>query len=203
MPLNEGTDRDSYFKTRYNLLSTNEDAVSKYIEQLIKNKVSHFIFGNELSYSFCPCREKYRLKNKPLLDYLQTHCDGWVEDPQGRYTLNYLIAILLVNLKEKNRLKPILVRNHFQIDDPRLTAILRFSCFSLSDFRNKIKGLFHGKVCKESHRSVLFLCEPNVGLIHPFLKNLEDEKCISNHGYLDYKAKLKERREEKTNISID
>jgi len=57
-----------------------------------------------IPYRPCDCRGRYAFKPKSkLLEYLRT-CNGWVEDDEGKYTLNYLLIILMVHLKEKKLL---------------------------------------------------------------------------------------------------
>jgi len=57
---------------------------------------------NSLLYSVCPCREKYPFrKGSPLLTYFKENCKGFRVDPLGLYSINYLLIVLLANLKDK------------------------------------------------------------------------------------------------------
>ncbi len=54
--------------------------------------------ADHLVYTACPHLEKYEFcQNAPIKKYLETKCKGFVKDPKDRYTLNYIIAVLIVN----------------------------------------------------------------------------------------------------------
>lgn len=56
-------------------------------------------------YTTCPHLERHKFcHDSPLLNYLQSHCKGFEEDISGRYTLNYIIVVLLANWFEKELL---------------------------------------------------------------------------------------------------
>jgi len=58
-----------------------------------------------LLYFLCLHQERYAIKDPCLLYYLTRLCEGFVEDPEGKYTLQYLLHVLLANWREKNLLK--------------------------------------------------------------------------------------------------
>lgn len=57
---------------------------------------------------YCPSYFKHSFKkNSALKTYLETHCLGWVTDPLGKYTVNYIAIVLLADFRHKNLYDPI------------------------------------------------------------------------------------------------
>ena len=119
----------------------------------------------------CPCREKYYLKSRSTLSkYLTRHCKGFVVDPERKYTLNYIIVVLLVNWKEKH----LLWRRPFELevkDDGLVGRVvntrhwhMRDSYFRINSLRDSLK-LKYFKNLKESM--------PNMGTALYCTKNIE------------------------------
>lgn len=70
-----------------------------------------------LLYFLCLHQGRYAIKDPCLSHYLTTQCEGFVEDPDGEYTLQYLLYVLIANWKEKKLLKDcdLRVDNHLRI----------------------------------------------------------------------------------------
>jgi len=69
-------------------------ALAAYVDENGKTRI--------ICYYPCDCQQKYSFKkNSKLLPYLQ-QCKGWIVDPQEKYTLNYVMIVLLAYLREKN-----------------------------------------------------------------------------------------------------
>ena len=60
---------------------------------------------NGIALLLCLHQERYAIKDPCLLYYLTKQCEGFVEDPEGKYTLQYLLHVLLANWRERNLLK--------------------------------------------------------------------------------------------------
>lgn len=59
-------------------------------------------FGPEIHYKACPHQDKYTfIPHSPLKDYLENHCEGFVRDPDSKYTINYIVIVLLANWKAR------------------------------------------------------------------------------------------------------
>lgn len=85
--------------------------------------------------NICPCRDLLPFKeNSSLLKYLETHCKGWVVSPSNRYTLNYVLIVLLANLREKGFLQ---------------TKAQRYLCVKGDSVFRKIEG-FRAKITQVS-----------------------------------------------------
>jgi hypothetical protein len=90
-------------------------------------------------YEPCDCQEKYSFKPQSrLLAYLR-QCKGWTDDPEGKYTLNYIIAVLLAYAKEQNFFC-ICVKdpNKRIIGDSRFKAALGVSSITFRELRSLI-----------------------------------------------------------------
>jgi len=58
--------------------------------------------GPRIYYEACPHQDKYPfIPNSPLQNYLENHCEGFVKDDQDKYTINYLVFVLLANWKTR------------------------------------------------------------------------------------------------------
>lgn len=53
-------------------------------------------------YNECPHREKYSFNPRSTLRQYFESCEGCAIDPEHKYTINYIILILLTNLKKNN-----------------------------------------------------------------------------------------------------
>lgn len=54
--------------------------------------------------SCCPHQEKYSFKHGSKLKQYLENCKGWVPDPSQKYTVNYIIMVLFMDLKQKNQI---------------------------------------------------------------------------------------------------
>jgi len=93
-----------------------------------------------ITYAPCTCREKYFLYPENLLAlYLEEKCKGWVRDPESRYTLNYLVLVLIANFKDKGLLQYDTEYDfYFVITDKRLKSVFEYGYFKLKDLRAMI-----------------------------------------------------------------
>lgn len=58
----------------------------------------HNLQSEAIEHWLCPHKDKYQfLPQSPLKDYLETHCEGFISDPENKYTINYIVLVLLAN----------------------------------------------------------------------------------------------------------
>ena len=81
---------------------------------------------NPFMCDLCPHREKYSFKPESRLQqYLQT-CTNWVQDPEQKYTVNFILLVLLSDLKSKDYItQDIYSAEYFIFCHHRLQAALR------------------------------------------------------------------------------
>jgi len=138
--------------------------------------------GESLSYPTCFCKRKFELGNhNALIHYLKTQCKGWTSDPQNKYTVNYIVYILLANFKSKRLFKQ---GSRVVCDGP-----LR-SVFGLSSFRiNTLRSLVYWFITGEAKEPpCLFLCVPEQMVVDIFgpgmfksdIKKYARQDCIAN-----------------------
>ena len=90
----------------------------------------------------CPHGEKYTLEDSTLLQYLMEDCKGFQIDPEGKYTLNYVITVLLANWKEKQLIQHCTVLTNGRIKRAFGTYD---SCFCLTELRAMVLRYFDTK----------------------------------------------------------
>jgi len=168
-------------------LSRVQRIIDNQIRQSIEHEVLFYYLGHfrtiRLRYFVCPCREKYKLNNPLLSHYLKTKCQGWLEDPDDRYTLNYLILVLLTNLQEKGHLRFFDTLGDYFIADLELISILGFDSFTVFNLRSQIRDLFHLRKTKGWHPPALFLCVSDEDLISSLPRNPRDPKYAFKRGH--------------------
>jgi len=126
-----------------------------------------FDFGNYSSrpirYSPCDCKGRYPFqKTSLLLPYLQTSL-GWTSSPDNRYTINYILMVLIADFKEKNLIQfDHKGRVHAFIVNPETSIILGVTT---RVFRNDSISILHiraliANVHLEGHRHILNITQP-------------------------------------------
>lgn len=139
--------------------------------------------ANPVLYAPCTCREKYFLYPGSLLAlYLEEECQGWVRDPESRYTLNYLVLVLIANFKSKNILRYDMEENYYYIaTDKKLAFIFRQSYLELHDIRDIIALRY---LNLDEKKSIISNTLPPIlyclGETRKLAKALLDEDCYDN-----------------------
>lgn len=91
-----------------------------------------------LYYTYCPHGNSYQFRhNSSLRKYLEKNCKGWVRNSVDRYTLNYVILVLVCALKEKG-----LVRKTVIYCDTELREIFDTDCVLVHLLRSKVREHF-------------------------------------------------------------
>jgi hypothetical protein len=151
----------------------------------------------KLTYKFCPCRNQYFFKegNNELLLYLRGHCKGWSENPEGVYTVNYIITVLFANWERKGLIRHNL---YLLIGEQEVKAFGHYKRWNLfpETFRSSSKaicmGLFNLRIFITTFYlntfgvaddyAVPFLCYENKNLLCQILKvrSLPRGLCYDN-----------------------
>lgn len=99
------------------------------------------VMNNPPSITHCPHQDRCRIKpDSKLKDYLENECKGFVKDPQDRYTINYVIIVLIADFEDKELFCPI--NTHIVLCTPVLQNIFGKSRLDLSLFRNLVREHF-------------------------------------------------------------
>jgi len=94
------------------------------------------------SYTPCSCRDKLSFKDdSPLQKYLETRCKGWVPDTENKYTLNYVLLVLIANLKEANLITEPIIRLSSELQD-----LFEENFIHIQDLRHKVRSFFKGNL---------------------------------------------------------
>ena len=71
-------------------------------QSLIGHRSHRKHIGPRIHYEACPHQERYSfIPHSPLKNYLEKHCEGFVQDPEEKYTINYIVFVLLANWKAR------------------------------------------------------------------------------------------------------
>jgi len=136
-----------------------------------------------LPFHVCPCKEKYTWE-KPILEYFRIKSKSWIDDPQDKYSFNYVIIILLATLKENNSaVKKPKSWDTYQITDSELARILRFSQFTLYNLRIQMRGLCSEKACEEPDLGYIFYCVPDIEQFNLWPFTQKRLMCESEDGH--------------------
>lgn len=107
---------------------------------------SYFASQKYFEHTFCPHNEKYSFQfNSPLASYM-LKCKGFCEDIDKKYTVNYIILTLLMNIKEKRHLLEDICKDFYIICDNELQKIFSLHCpiLPVQFLREKIlKHMYH------------------------------------------------------------
>jgi len=72
----------------------------------------------------CTHQERFLIK-KPEFEQYMRQCSGWVEDPDKKYTSNYVVIVLLSEFKKKSQLIQDAHDNYFILLDRELQKIFK------------------------------------------------------------------------------
>jgi len=72
----------------------------------------------------CTHRERFLIK-KPEFEQYMRQCSGWIEDPDKKYTSNYVVIVLLSEFKKKSQLIQDAHDNYFILLDRELQKIFK------------------------------------------------------------------------------
>ena len=144
-------------RTKFNL--EEESAIAQY----------KYYLPTSIPYHPCDCQGRYSFKERsPLLPYLQKS-EGWVNDIEGKYTLNYIIINLFAIIKSKGLFvldEETQTFLHFKPDLELQKALELWddSLFNVRDVRQLI-GNFHLEGHKDIYvfRTPPFACTNKIG----------------------------------------
>lgn len=74
-----------------------------------------FYSEDEVEFNFCIHKERYPIKSKELLDYLTTDCKGFTISEDSKYSIHYLLTILLTNWGDQHLIFKCKVKTNEQI----------------------------------------------------------------------------------------
>jgi len=110
----------------------------------------------------CPHREKYPFNQGSRLKTYVQQCPGWVEDPEERYTVNYIAIILLTQIRAKRQLLLDANDRYFLLCDHELqkALFLQTPLLELSGLRTEILGQMehHEPLSPQSRYTKPFWC---------------------------------------------
>jgi len=121
-------------------------------------------YRDALRYTPCCCNEKFPFKtNSTLPKYLEKECLGWTVDPCNLYTLNYILIILLTNLKYKGLLTKQshtwIIRSDDKLEQAlRSTGVPRLSMEPDYYFLHEIRSFIGNAHCEAEQ--VIFYTSP-------------------------------------------
>jgi len=86
--------------------------------------ISNDIIVSRYQSFLCPHQDRYSFKkDSPLHSYLKT-CKGWQKDSSNRYNVNYIIFVILAEVKTQNRLIRDFKDNFYILSDSSLKQAL-------------------------------------------------------------------------------
>jgi len=154
-----------------------------------------FYDENEVEFRFCIHKDRYPIKSEQFLNYLTTDCKGFTVSEDGKYSIHYLLVVLLTNWRDQHLISRCKVTTNKQIRRVfRLRGCkvqiyhLRFSIFLLLDTPLKLD--FHHYLgtqkrvvaCAESDKEIELVKEIQQG--H---NECNEHNCLSTlncYGYL-------------------
>lgn len=72
--------------------------IGRYMNFRIPAERTTYPYNLPLYYAVCPHQEAFKFQqNAPLLRYLKNHCEGFVQEPNDIYTVNYIAIVLIEN----------------------------------------------------------------------------------------------------------
>lgn len=145
-----------------------------------------------LTFKSCPCKDKHFLDPRGVLSrYLYEKCQGFVPDGEHRYTINYIVMVLIANWNEKKliyRYSQLRVKNDGCIDqllDSIMWASYRQPFYRISEVRGNI-AIRHFHLAEEVPNTfTLLYCIRN---IKNLLSQIIEQPLINirNEIYINY-----------------
>ena len=74
-----------------------------------------FYSENEVGFNFCIHKDRYPIKSEQFLNYLTTDCKGFTVSEDGKYSVHYLLVVLLTNWKDQHLISRCKVKTNKQI----------------------------------------------------------------------------------------